>query len=197
MDPDLKFGFELETVGVPAEKVINEMRTLLNPIPVIQSRRHKEYLAAWAADYETALLPPTGCPNTCEVKSRLNPTDSEILNVIKLLRKLGCKTTRHCGMHIHVSHSSSPVRSRLPPVEIWSNRLSEAAPKEDPTLTYHKRGMGVAQLSPSHIEVRLFNATLDPDLVLANIKLTLASIHLEPCENEWTSIPVEYHPDKA
>lgn len=186
LPPDTKFGFELETVNVDTPTVVESLRKVLNPIDVIYCVRHRENLNAWAAHPEGELRPPNG--QACEVKSRLNPPEDEIRKVVAELRNLKCRTTKFCGMHVHVSHPTLPVRVQLPPTEIWEERLREAPNKNG--YGYHRRAMGVAQWDDSHVEVRAFNAIVDPDYVLANLNLVFASLKFEKVENDWTSIPI-------
>jgi hypothetical protein len=186
----LRYGVELEFVGPPFPNVHQAIRRAVDPHELIRAHRHTEKLTAWAHDTETCIYPAPGQGTGQEVKTRLNATEDEIRAVVSTLRDTKCSLTRHCGMHVHISHPRRKVRARLPRTEIWPERLREVGPKtSDYEPSYWTRGYGVAQITPTHVEVRVFNSTLDPDLAVANLRLALASVHHDG-ENDWESVPI-------
>lgn len=113
-----------------------------------------------------------------ELRSKRNPELAEVASVIQSLRKLGCRTTNTCGLHVHVSHPVQDIGIRLQMNGIWDTRLRWCGGLELREDKYRP----VRRISNQHIEVRLYNGSLNTRHVLRSIKQALSSILLGSLE---------------
>ena len=185
---NLNIGFELETINRSPEDLAPHFKAM--KLPIFIGTKYG-ILDSWNLQTDGSLEDW----RHCEIASPINPSVKDILKVLELLKTQGCATNHRCGMHVHVSHPTKPIRITLPRVVVWDTRDRYAPKKNQRDIDR----AGVAQRSDNWIEVRLFNATLSPNAVLKRIRLVKNCVRIitpnmpnKEFENYWDTIIYKY-----
>lgn len=178
----IMFGFELETAGRSPDDLLPKFREKVDP------RTDKAWKLDEPVDYWTLTTDGSIGGINCEVVSPVNPKWADVRKVVDLLKAEGCRVTKTCGLHVHVSDPAVPaLRIRLPKIRVWQSRSTVAAKPE--LDDWHER-YGVTQVEPNHLEVRVFNAKIDYHYLLWAVGLVKRSlVYPKPGkkvpENDW------------
>lgn len=201
----LLYGFELETYGLYPHETVDVLKNIV-PIREVGRMGPENF---WGVCADGSISPS----RNSEIKSRVCPTKDEIKKVIQRLQEKGVRTSHECGLHVHVSSPEMPsnqkLRIHLPTVQVFPSRIQYAGhmAQEKEIFPYGKggrvdyskddrvkysRSKAVFQAAHNHLEVRAFNAKLDPYYILRRIALVLSSLKIfnpalnEDPENQWT-----------
>jgi hypothetical protein len=160
----VKFGFELETVGVPYQALVTPLTNAGVPC-VLTHKNPGEY---WGLTWDD-----TFGGDNAEVTSPVNPDWRTTRTVLEVLTAAGCYTNKECGLHVHVSDDAAPyLRVRLPKIRVWPQRRSFAWKKGE--TNYSREA--VHQVAENRVEVRLFNARIDYHYLLWAVGLVKRSL---------------------
>lgn len=155
-------GFELEFAGLGTIRTEEVLRGI---VPTIFAQHHHGLNNCWAISREGTVQ-----PRGTEIKSPRNPDRCDIELVLLALREAGAYVTRRAALHIHISSpDDSPIDVNLPYIKAWPQRRNYAfniAPVSRKSI--HR-------ITNSHIEVRVFNASLKTRYVLKMLDLVQRS----------------------
>lgn len=175
---ELCIGFEIESVGVhyiKVGKLWKKERYKSEGFPECGFGSPQPGNTWWGIGADGSLEND----DNIEVRSPINPPLQDIISVIKFMKSIGCKTNKHCGLHVHVSHPTLDIGIRLKGTHtFWKNRGEYMNTKYDKVCS--NRYVPVNIIDSKHLEVRLFNGSLNLRYILRCLNVVRNSVVFEP-----------------